>query len=559
MNVRQYRSPFVIPSLVLTLLWPCSNRLTAQVPSLTIGQNFLASTYNVDVISLPPDANGVVGPNHFVEFINGSYAVYNKTTGAKVKRITDLHFWSSAGVTLSADDATTDPRIIYDPTVQRWFASMVDVSQSAADPTLLANDFLLAVSDTADPTLTWHGFIFQADPDNGNFADFPTLGVDSDGVYISGDLYYGQDNPLQPGLFSFPKAGLLVASPNHTPTNGTWFGSLNYATNGQVLQPVSCFDGSVTGALISVTDPGNTSDPHSNLVCFAVQNASGKGATLSASTFVPTLPWVVPDNADFGMPLLTPTQPDSTSTLMANDARLSGRANAVGGVIYTVNNTLLNNHLALRWYRVRAKDRVLLESGTLSDPSLDYFFPSIAANNSGVVIIGYNACGPGVNVSCYAIAGQTLNGVTSFGTPQLLQAGATSYHGDDEVLAGLLGTPAFSRWGDYGATSVDPADPNRFWTIQMFPSDPANDDVWSTQITELITVPQFFLSLQPVGTNMTVSWPSSAAGYQLQASPSLQSSAVWTNVTQTPSTNGSLVYLALPMSGVQEYFRLKKL
>ena len=93
----------------------------------------------------------------------------------------------------------------------------------------------------------------------------------------------------------------------------------------------------------------------------------------------------------------------------------------------------------------------------------------------------------------------------------------------------------------------------------MFPSDAANNDVWSTQITELITVPQFSLTLQPAGTNMTVSWPSSAAGYQLQAAPSLQSSAVWTNVTQTLSTNGSLVYLSLPMSRVQEYFRLKKL
>ena len=31
--------------------------------------------------------------------------------------------------------------------------------------------------------------MFQADPDNGFFADFPTLGVDSNAVYISGDFF----------------------------------------------------------------------------------------------------------------------------------------------------------------------------------------------------------------------------------------------------------------------------------------------------------------------------------------------------------------------------------
>ncbi len=555
MNVCRYRLPWL--TLVSWLLCPAAIHLAAQTPTVTIGQNFLASTYNVGVISLPPDANGAVGPNHFVEFINGSFAVYSKSTGVSVKRVTDLHFWSSAGVVLSADDATTDPRVIYDPTVQRWFASMVDVSASATDPTLLANDFLLAVSDTADPTLTWHGFLLQADPDTGYFADFPSLGVDSAGVYLSGDLYYGQDTPIRPALVSFPKVDLLATNPKIT--NRTWFGNLDYSTNGEILQPASCFDGSVTGAVLSVTDPGNTSDPHSNLVYVAVQNASGKSATLGSSTFVPTLPWVVPDNADFGLPLLTPTQPDGTSTLMANDARLSAKVYAVGGVIYAVHNTQLNNHLALRWYRVRAADGALLEGGTLADPNLDYFFPSIAANSSGVVVICFNGCGPGVNVSCYAVAGQTVNGVTTFGTPLLLQAGATSYHGDDEVLADLLGQPVFSRWGDYSATSVDPADPNRFWSIQTFPSDAANNDVWSTQATELITVPQFILAAQATGQNLTLSWPISATGYQLQGTSNLQSSVTWFNITQTPVTNGASASVSIPTSGKQQFFRLQKL
>lgn len=519
----------------------------------------MGSSYPNDLSAWPPDVNGAVGPNYFVEFLNGTFAVYDKTTGQSVKRTSDLHFWSSAGVILSAADATTDPRMIYDPVSQRWFASMVDLDQNqpAGDPTLEANDFLLAVSDTSDPTLTWHGFILQADPTHGNFADFPALGVDNQGVYLAGDFFHGQTTPIGPGLVSFPKADLLANNP--TIANRTWFGSMSYDANGQVLQPASCFDGSVTGAVVAVSDIGNDSSLHSNVFCFAVQKASGKGATLTPATIIPTLPWEVPDNADMGAPLLTPTQPDGTSTVMANDARFSSRVNVVGGVIYAVHNTEYNNHLAIRWYRIQASDQTLLESGTLADPNLDYFFPSIAANQFGVVVIGFNACGSSMNISSCAVAGQTLNGVTTFGNRVTLQSGATSYHGDDEVYADLLGNPVFSRWGDYSATSVDPVDPNRFWTIQMFPPDSANNDYYSTQITEVITTPQLLLSVQPSGTNMVISWPASFTGYQLQSATGFQSSTSWSNVTQSVTTNGSQLTLVVGGTNQQQFFRLKKL
>src|SRR5947209_4544190 len=238
----------------------------APVPTMSIGQNFTSSTFFVNSQATPPDANGAIGPRHFVEFINGSFAVYNKTNGAQVKRIADTKFWSNAGVLLANSDAVTDPRIIYDPTVQRWFASMVDLDANASDPTLEANDFLIAVSATSDPTGTWHGFRLQSDPDNGYFADFPTLGIDTTGVYLSGDFYQGENNPLGAGLVSFPKSDLIAATPSID--NRTWFGVMAYEERGDVLQPANCFDGTCTGAVVAASDIGSDSFPHSNLVCF---------------------------------------------------------------------------------------------------------------------------------------------------------------------------------------------------------------------------------------------------------------------------------------------------
>src|SRR5439155_13743405 len=163
--------------------------------------------------------------------------------------------------------------------------------------------------------------------------------------------------------------------------------------------------------------------------------------------------------------------------------RFSAKVYCVGGVLYAVHNTYLNGRIAIRWYRIRAADNVLLESGTIADTNLDLFFPSIAANAYGVVVIAFNGCSINTFISCYAMAGQTINGVTAFGNRLLLQASADSYHGFDE--AGLGNET--SRWGDYSATSVDPSDPNRFWAIQMYDSGSQFDlwSVWSTQITEL--------------------------------------------------------------------------
>jgi hypothetical protein len=51
----------------------------AQV-TVTIGQNFTGSDNSQTYIT-PADGNGAVGLNYYVEFINGSFAVYDKSDG----------------------------------------------------------------------------------------------------------------------------------------------------------------------------------------------------------------------------------------------------------------------------------------------------------------------------------------------------------------------------------------------------------------------------------------------------------------------------------------------
>ena len=186
---------------VFLLLFNIALQSRAQV-TLQIGQNFTGSTYGVNSQSLPPDTDGEIGPRHYMEFINGTVSVYNRTNGVSIQRKTNLKFWSDAGLIISPDSGVSDPRVTFDPTVQRWFACQVNYSGNSADPTLDANDFLIAVSATSDPTGLWRGFLFQADPATGNFADFPTLGVDGNAVYLAGDFYHGSTNAVGSGLVS---------------------------------------------------------------------------------------------------------------------------------------------------------------------------------------------------------------------------------------------------------------------------------------------------------------------------------------------------------------------
>ncbi len=141
---------------------------------------------------------------------------------------------------------------------------------------------------------------FDSDPDNGNFADFPTLGLDSQGVYLSGDMYDANADPSDPPFlisghpwWLFPRPTSVQPIITIGNTNRTWFGIMDISARGQVLQPVICTDGSAIGSILAAGNIGTDTNPHSNLVTFAVQNVNqAPSAILSASTFIPVGPYM---------------------------------------------------------------------------------------------------------------------------------------------------------------------------------------------------------------------------------------------------------------------------
>ena len=468
---RAYEDGVMLPSsytpfrMVLGIL----SRLMIAVPGLAladvqlnIGLNFTGSTLHLNSENTPPNANGASGLQHYVEIVNGRYAVYDKITGSVVASSTDRVFWSAGGISFAPDIEVSDPRVLFDPLSQRWFASGLDLRRA----TFEENRLLLGVSRTSNPLDGWDTLAFDPDPATSYFSDFPTLGIDANGVYVGANYFdLGATSAVGKTVVSIPKLDLLSVAP--TVANRTGFGLLSGTVGGLTIQPVVNY--SPTAAQEHLLGQG----PQilHQLRITAIDNASGPGSAVLGSTTIISVPSYGPTGG-----LL---QPDGTVSLKNIDNRLGAMVYEVNGVLYAVQVTQVAGRSAIRWYRVAASTGLPLESGTLSETGVDYSFPSIAANENGVVVIGFNKSSATEFVSSYAVAGKTLAGVTTFDTPLLLKSGVANYH--------YLPLNGSSRWGDFSSISVDPTDSNVFWTNQEFVSAP---DVWSTQITQIRVVPE---------------------------------------------------------------------
>src|SRR5262249_44205728 len=150
----------------------------------------------------PPDTMGAVGPGQYVQFNNGSFSVFSKAGGAPLTRVGDQSFWSSVVGLSNIPNSLTDTRVLYDPQSQRWFACEITFNE------LTNNRILIARSNTADPTQGWKGAVLTVT--NGRSADFPTLSLDANGVYIGTNDFMNRNSGTltNVSLYSIPKADL---------------------------------------------------------------------------------------------------------------------------------------------------------------------------------------------------------------------------------------------------------------------------------------------------------------------------------------------------------------
>src|SRR5579859_6364873 len=130
----------------------------------------------------PPDTNGAVGATQYVQWVNESFAVFSKSSGALIHGpVAGNTLWSGFGGGCETNN-DGDPIAKYDRIAGRWVLTQFSVSTT---PYLQC----VAVSTTSDATGTYNRYSFSFGTTQ--FPDYPKLGVWPDAYYMTFNIFNG--------------------------------------------------------------------------------------------------------------------------------------------------------------------------------------------------------------------------------------------------------------------------------------------------------------------------------------------------------------------------------
>jgi hypothetical protein len=450
----------------------------------------VTSTFNFDGPTLldagafPPDTMGSVGPAQFVVAINGRFRSYDKATGIAdgVLNADPDVFFSAVMTPPVATNFTSDPHIRYDRLTQRWMIVMIDVPGGAAT---LENRVLVAVS--SGPVLTgatvWTEFFFNEDaggPDN-LFADYPTLGVDANALYVGMNMFVLGGSFSKTNMYVIRKSSILGAGPLVV----TRFdGAVGVGAGPFTPQGVDNFDpAATTGYFVGVDNAAFS--------LLQVRKVTDPGG---APVLSGNLPVTVPTTR---FPILV----DHLGNTGGSGGRLDGlddrlfAAQLRNGHIWTAHNIGVNaagvgaspaSRDASRWYELDVTGTpALVQSGTIFDPAAtspkSYWIPTVAVSGQGTMAIGGSVAGLTHRADAWfagRLAGAPAGQVDP---PTEYTATSASYNPPSDP-----GGAGGRRWGDFSMTSVDPDDDMTMWTIQEYAS---STNVWGTRVAQLLAPP----------------------------------------------------------------------
>ena len=182
-----------------------------QVPSTSlnfdgIGAGFSGPQGTFTVQAAPPDTNGAVGPNNYVQIVNTDFAVFNKSGTVLYGPVAINTLWSGFGGNCQSDN-DGDPIVRYDQISDRWIITQLAVTNP--NPNYLE---CIAVSQTGDPTGAYNRYSFAY----ANFDDYPKLSVWPDAYYITYNMFTSSTGPLVGGEVCALNRGTMLVGQQAT-------------------------------------------------------------------------------------------------------------------------------------------------------------------------------------------------------------------------------------------------------------------------------------------------------------------------------------------------------
>ena len=483
-----------------------------------------AGDYGFAVASTPPDTNLAVGATQVVQWVNTSFAVFDKATGA-------LKYGPAAGntlwTTLTGAGAACgthndgDPMVKWDNAAQRWVMMQFVVSNGS--------NYLqcVAVSTSPDATGGWNLYAFPY----ANFPDYPKASVWSDAYYVTFNMFQGGKTFMGADLCAYDRANMLAG---------------NAAT--QVCVQLSTSYG---GALPADPDGASPIAPGAPNYIIAYDNNfqqldlwrfTPNFATGTAK--IDAVPLAIPVAAFTPMGFVP--QQGTTLKLDSLSDRLMYRLayRYRGGV-----ESLLVSHAvsagtsgqgAVRWYEIQNPNTAvptLAQQGTYApDTTLWRWMSTGAIDAAGNMAFGYSTSSSSAYPSLAVATRAVGDSAGTLAAETLVKAGAGS-----ESKSGT----SYTRWGDYASMSVDPSDDSTMWFTSLYQKS-SGQFKWSTWIhaftigtpapTPGIAVTPTSLTFGTTAATQTITVTSSGTADLLNVSASISGTGFQINPTSTCPT-----------------------
>lgn len=459
-----------------------------------LGLNFQGESLGFGGFGTPSDSEGNIGLTQYVEFINSSYAVYDKKTGALVAGPTAGHVLFQA-LGASNDCANTDdgdPIVQYDKAANRWILSQFSVSNafkngSSSHP---ASE-CIAVSQTADATGAYHVYQFTYN----NFNDYPKIGVWSDKWLVNYNMFQLTATPgnatslVGDEMCALDRASMLAGNAANqacTAPNANEFTLLPADLDGSTAPPANehgFFIGLGTAPCLTCATTTSGASLHMftvNSVTFSTGSITLNGPI---SISVPSFTFAcgsLPNANTAPLSVCIPQNDGGAQLVDSIGERLMYRlAYRNMGTFDTVLAThtvdvsaTVNGQTGIRWYEIRNLSGTpsLFQSGTYAPDSNYRWVPSAAMDKSGDIAIGYSVGSSSLDPSIY------FSTRAAGDTPGTL--------GNETVIVTATAAQAvgINRWGDYTAMTVDPVDDCTMWYIDQFIPGTGTGFMWATEI-----------------------------------------------------------------------------
>jgi len=426
---------------------------------------------------LPPDTDGDVGPNNYVQMINLSFQIWDKQGNSLYGPADNSTLWNGFG---DPWDGTNDgdPVILYDEEADRWLFTQFSLPNKIGGILPVPPFYmLLAITESGDPTGAWYryGFEFQDMP------DYPKFGIWNDGYYLTTVAFETQGlNQTYRGVDAvvFERDKMLVGDPNAR----MQIFKVDFKSEPAALRMLpSDFDG----------NPPPAGTP--NYFAYVADDAWGyPNDFLSIWEF--HTDWINTNNSTFQEKSQIVTQsfdsafdessrsdiaqPNTTVGLDALSNRLMFRlqyrnfgtySTLVTNHTVDVDNT---DHAGVRWYELRntGSGWSIYQQGTYAPDSDSRWMGSVAMDEFGNIGLGYSVSSNSTFPSI-RYAGRLKN--DPLGQISIIEHSIKEGTGSQ--------TSSSSRWGDYSSLSVDPNDGATFWYTTEYVQNTGEAN-WQTRI-----------------------------------------------------------------------------